>query len=227
MIVSTLVIVRHGQSKANLANLFTGWTDVPLTEHGIAQGHAVGRKLAQRKLLFDDVHTSYMKRAIITADIILDELGQDYLPIYKTWRLNERHYGALAGQNKDAVKAKYGVEQWHRWRRGYTDVPPALKKRTHDRRYDRLGVQMPLSESLQMTQQRLLPYWQDQIAPRLLDGKNELVVAHGSSLRALIKYLDQIPDDQIDRVEVPNGEPIIYHFDKHLQIIKKELVKAD
>lgn len=200
---------------------------MPLTAHGVAQGHAVGKELAHRHLLFDDVHTSYMKRAIITADIILDELGQDYLPIHKTWRLNERHYGALAGQNKDAVKAKYGEDQWHRWRRGYTDVPPALTQRTHDRRYDRLGVQVPLSESLQMTQERLLPYWQDQIAPRLLDGKNELVVAHGSSLRALIKYLDQIPDDQIDQVEVPNGEPIIYHFDEHLRTIKKELIKAD
>ena len=224
--MSTLVIVRHGQSEANLANLFTGWTDVPLTTHGVAQGHAVGRELARRHLSFDHVHTSYMKRAIITADIVLDELGQDYLPIYKTWRLNERHYGALAGQNKDAVKAKYGAEQWHRWRRGFTDVPPALQHRQCDRRYDRLGVQMPLSESLQMTQRRLLPYWEDQIAPRVLDGKNELIVAHGSSLRALIKYLDRIPDEDIDQVEVPNGEPIIYQFDEQLNITKKELIQV-
>ena len=224
--MSTLVIVRHGQSEANLANLFTGWTDVPLTTHGVAQGHAVGRELARRHLSFDHVHTSYMKRAIITADIVLDELGQDYLPIYKTWRLNERHYGALAGQHKDAVKANYGAEQWHRGRRGVTDGPPALQHRQCDRRYDRLGVQMPLSESLQMTQRRLLPYWEDQIAPRLLDGKNELIVAHGSSLRALIKYLDRIPDEDIDQVEVPNGEPIIYQFDEQLNITKKELIQV-
>lgn len=226
--MTTLVIVRHGQSQANLDNIFTGWTDVPLTAHGLQQGIEVGKLLAAANISFDAVHTSLMKRAIITADVILDQIGQDYLPIYKTWRLNERHYGALSGQNKEAVRLKYGTTQWKKWRRGFVDVPPQLTARQHDRRYDRLGVKVPLSESLQMTQRRLLPYWQDQIAPRLLDGKNQLVVAHGSSLRALIKYLDKISDDQIDQVEVPNGEPIVYHFDDQLNVTnKKVLVKEE
>lgn len=222
--MATLVIVRHGQSQANLDNIFTGWTDVPLTAHGLAQGIEVGRLLAKQGINFDDVHTSLMKRAIITADVILEQIYQDYLPIHKTWRLNERHYGALSGLNKEAVRQKYGTEQWKKWRRGFVDVPPQLTVRQHDRRYDRLGVKVPLSESLQMTQRRLLPYWEDSIAPRLLDGKNQLVVAHGSSLRALIKYLDQIPDDQIDSVEVPNGEPIVYRFDEHLRVVDKQVL---
>lgn len=226
-IMVDLVIVRHGQSQANRDNIFTGWTDVPLTAKGIDQGVAVGQQLRQRGLQFADAHTSYMQRAIMTTDLILDEIDQLYIPIHKTWRLNERHYGALSGQNKAKVKEKIGEEQLHRWRRGFVDIPPQLSQRQHDRRYDRLGVQIPLSESLKMTQERLLPYWQDQIAPRLLDGKNQLIVAHGSSLRALIKYLDQIPDDQIDQVEVPNGKPIWYQFDDHLNIINKTLITMD
>lgn len=223
--MAKLLIVRHGESQANRDNIFTGWTDSPLTEKGIDQAHNVGKMLAQRGLLFNRVHTSYMSRAIKTANIILDELDQLYVPIYKTWRLNERHYGALAGQNKALVKQQVGEKQLHRWRRGYDDLPPKMKVRDHERRYDRLGVQMPLSESLKMTLARLLPYWQDHIAPQLIDGKDQLVVAHGSSLRALIKYLDRIPDDEIDTVEVPNGEPILYTFDEHLKILKKEFLK--
>lgn len=126
-----------------------------------------------------------------------------------------------------AVKQRVGAEQLHRWRRGYTEVPPRLPHRQHERRYDRLGVQEPLSESLQMTLQRILPYWQDQIAPRLLDNKNQLIVAHGSSLRALVKYIEQIPDDQIDQVEVPNGQPIVYQFDERLQLLSKEILKEN
>lgn len=225
--MATLVIVRHGQSQANLDNIFTGWTDVPLTAHGLKQGVAVGHLLANKQINFADLHTSLMKRAIITANVILEQIKQDYLPIHKTWRLNERHYGALSGQNKEAVRQRYGTAQWKKWRRGFTDVPPALTTRQHDRRYDHLGVKVPLSESLQMTQRRLLPYWEDAIAPRLLDGKNQLVVAHGSSLRALIKYLDQIDDDQIDQVEVPNGEPIIYRFDAHLNVIDKQVLAKE
>lgn len=163
----------------------------------------------------------------MTTDIVLDEIDQLYIPIHKTWRLNERHYGALSGKNKAKVKEKIGAEQLHRWRRGFKDLPPQLTHRQHDRRYDRLGVKVPLSESLAMTQRRLLPYWEDQIAPRLLDGKNQLIVAHGSSLRALIKYLDQIPDDEIDQVEVPNGKPIWYRFDDHLQVVKKTFITMD
>lgn len=163
----------------------------------------------------------------MTTNLVLDEIDQLYIPIHKTWRLNERHYGALSGRNKAEVKKEVGADQLHRWRRGFTDLPPQLEHRQHERRYDRLGVRMPLSESLAMTQQRLLPYWQDQIAPRLLDGKNQLIVAHGSSLRALIKYLDQIPDDEIDQVEVPNGKPIWYRFDDRLNIVKKTFITMD
>lgn len=222
-----LVIVRHGQSQANRDNIFTGWTDVPLTPEGVRQGITVGHELKRLGIQFSDAHTSYMERAIMTTNLVLDEIDQLYIPIHKTWRLNERHYGALSGRNKAEVKKEVGADQLHRWRRGFTDLPPQLEHRQHERRYDRLGVRMPLSESLAMTQQRLLPYWQDQIAPRLLDGKNQLIVAHGSSLRALIKYLDQIPDDEIDQVEVPNGKPIWYRFDDRLNIVKKTFITMD
>ena len=225
--MAKLVIVRHGQSQANRDNIFTGWTDVPLTEKGIEQGQMVGDELARMGIQFDDAHTSYMSRAIKTMNIILERIDQLYIPVYKTWRLNERHYGALSGLNKAKVKEEVGAEQLHRWRRGYSEVPPKLKQRQHERRYDRLGVKMPYSESLAMTQKRLLPYWEDQIAPRLMDGKNQLIVAHGSSLRALIKYLDQIPDDQIDQVEVPNGKPILYELDPALNITKKTFITMD
>ena len=225
--MAKLVIVRHGQSQANRDNIFTGWTDVPLTEKGIEQGQMVGDELARMGIQFDDAHTSYMSRAIKTMNIILERIDQLYIPVYKTWRLNERHYGALSGLNKAKVKEEVGAEQLHRWRRGYSEVPPKLKQRQHERRYDRLGVKMPYSESLAMTQKRLLPYWEDQIAPRLMDGKNQLIVAHGSSLRALIKYLDQIPDDQIDQVEVPNGKPFLYEFDPALNITKKTFITMD
>ena len=222
--MTLLVLVRHGQSQANLDNRFTGWSDSPLTKRGYAQGIAVGKALKQTGISFSGVHTSYMQRAIITADLILEQIGQDYLPIKKTWRLNERHYGALSGLNKAEVKEEVGEEKLHEWRRGYTAVPPQLKERQHERRYDRLGVKVPLAESLQMTQERLLPYWEDSVAPALLAGKNQLVVAHGSSLRALIKYLEQIPDDEIDKVEVPNGQPIIYELDGQLNIVEKRII---
>lgn len=225
--MSTLVMVRHGQSQANLDNVFTGWSDSPLKPLGIEQGHKVGQELRARGYLFHDVHTSYMRRSIMTANIVLEEIDQLYIPIHKTWRLNERHYGALSGQNKALVKEQVGAETLHRWRRGYTEIPPRLKQRKHERRYDRLGVQEPLSESLKMTLERILPYWQDQIAPRLLDNQNQLIVAHGSSLRALVKYIEQVPDDQIDQVEVPNGQPIVYHFDEHLTLLDKEIIKEN
>ncbi len=223
--MATLVMVRHGQSQANLDNVFTGWSDSPLTAKGIAQGRQVGAELKAKGYVFTDVYTSYMKRSIITANIILDEIDQLYIPMHKTWRLNERHYGALSGLNKAAVGKKVGLETLHRWRRGYTEVPPRLKKRQHERRYDRLGVKEPLSESLQMTLQRILPYWQDHIAPRLLDNHNQLIVAHGSTLRALVKYIEQVPDDKIDQVEVPNGQPIVYHFDDRLNLIDKQIIR--
>lgn len=222
--MAVLVMVRHGQSQANLDNRFTGWSDSPLTPHGIAQGREVGRQLAASRIQFTDVHTSYMQRSIITANIILEEIDQLYIPMHKTWRLNERHYGAWSGKNKAAMGKKVGQAELYRIRRGFTAVPPRMDQRLHDRRYDRLGVKEPLAESLQMALERILPYWQDQVAPRLLDGHNQLIVAHGSTLRALIKYLEKVPDDQIDQVEVPNGQPIIYRLDDHLQIAEKKVM---
>lgn len=225
--MTKLVMVRHGQSQANLDNRFTGWSDVPLSAKGIAQGKEVGAELAAREFSFTDVHTSYMKRAIMTADYILEALDQLYLPIHKTWRLNERHYGALSGLNKEAVKREVGEQQLHAWRRGFFAVPPQLSHPAHDRRYDRLGVKEPLAESLEMCLERILPYWQDQVAPRLLAGHDQLIVSHGSTLRALVKYIEGISDDQIDQVEVLNGQPIIYQFDDHLVPVHKEILMEE
>lgn len=220
-----LVITRHGESQANRDNVYTGWSDVPLTAKGIRQAQMAAQRIKNLNIHFSDVHTSMLQRAITTANLICDEIEQSYLPIHKTWRLNERHYGALRGMNKDDSKQQFGVEQVAKWRRGYSEVPPQLSKRDHERRYDRLGVQIPLSESLKMTQERLLPYWNDVIAGQLIDGQNQLIVAHGSSLRALIKYLDQIPDDQINSVEVPNGQPIVYELDSKLNVIQKQILE--
>lgn len=220
-----LVITRHGESQANRDNVYTGWSDVPLTAKGIRQAQMAAQRIKNLNIHFSDVHTSMLQRAITTANLICDEIDQSYLPIHKTWRLNERHYGALRGMNKDDSKQQFGVEQVAKWRRGYSEVPPQLSKRDHERRYDRLGVQIPLSESLKMTQERLLPYWNDVIAGQLIDGQNQLIVAHGSSLRALIKYLDQIPDDQINLVEVPNGQPIVYELDSKLNVIEKQILE--
>ncbi|PAK59751.1 phosphoglycerate mutase [Lentilactobacillus kefiri] len=221
----TLVIMRHGESEANRDNIFTGWSDVSLTEKGINQAHTAGKIIAKSKIQFDDVHTSFLKRAIITTNIVLDEINQNFIPEHKSWRLNERHYGGLRGKNKLKVKEQVGAKQLKIWRRSFTVVPPLLTKRDEDSRYDRYGVKIPLSESLQMAQERLIPYWVDHIAPRLLDGKNQLIVAHGSTLRALIKFLENISDEDIPNVEVPNGKPIRYDFDQHLNIIDKNYME--
>ena len=220
-----LVITRHGESQANRDNVYTGWSDVKLTPKGIEQAHLAAGLIKNLDIQFSDIHTSFLQRAITTSNLICDEIGQSYLPIHKTWRLNERHYGALRGMNKEDSKKQFGVEQIAKWRRGYTAIPPQLTIRDHERRYDELGVKIPLSESLEMTQKRLLPYWNDVIAGKLLDGQNQLIVAHGSSLRALIKYLDNIPDDEINTVEVPNGQPIMYEFDDRLKVISKIVLK--
>jgi 2,3-bisphosphoglycerate-dependent phosphoglycerate mutase len=222
--MSFLVMMRHGESQANQDNIFTGWTDVGLTKLGRLQAQQAAQKIALQRFLFTDVHCSMLKRSIVTANIVCEELNQLYIPIHKTWRLNERHYGALRGLNKDVVKQQYGAKQVALWRRSYAAVPPQLNQPDHDRRYERLGLNEPLGESLQMTEARILPYWNDHIAGALLDGHNQLLVAHGSTLRALIKFLDQIPDDQIDHVEVNNGEPIMYEFDEHLNILSKQFL---
>ena len=216
--------MRHGQSEANRDNVYTGWSDVPLTQQGRAEAKRAGQLIEQTQIQFTDVHTSLLKRAITTADIVMDQIHQNWLPIHKAWRLNERHYGALRGQNKDKTREIYGVRQVALWRRSFKAVPPLLEATESDRRYVELGDIEPRGESLEMAYKRLLPYWIDEIAPRLLNGQNQLVVAHGSTLRALIKYLEEISDEGIDGVEVANGEPIVYQFDDQLKIISKKFL---
>lgn len=201
-----------------------GWSDVPLTAQGRAEAKRAGKLIQQTQIQFTDVHTSLLKRAITTADIVMDQIQQDWLPIHKTWRLNERHYGALRGQNKDETRKVYGAHQVALWRRSFKAIPPLLKATESDRRYVELGDIEPRGESLEMAYNRLLPYWTNEVAPRLLDGHNQLVVAHGSTLRALIKYLEEISDEGIDGVEVANGEPIVYQFDDQLKIINKKFL---
>ncbi|PWF99623.1 2,3-bisphosphoglycerate-dependent phosphoglycerate mutase [Levilactobacillus bambusae] len=221
-----LVILRHGESEANRDNIFTGWSDVPLTDRGVYQAHQAGKKIAQTNLQFTHVHTSMLQRAIKTADIVLGECHQDWLPQTKSWRLNERHYGALRGQNKAAVKQQVGEAQVQEWRRSFKTVPPLLTCLRQDRRYDSFGPHIePRGESLEMAYDRLMPYWTDCVAPRLLDGHNQLIVAHGSTLRALIKFLDGVSDANISQVEVANGVPICYTFDEHLTVVKKTKIQ--
>jgi len=224
-IMAELVIVRHGESTANRDNTYTGWSDVPLTDVGLQQAHHAGKRLREAGLQFGAVHTSVLKRAIVTANVILDEIDQLWLPEYKTWRLNERHYGALRGQNKDETRRLYGKAQVQQWRRSFETVPPLLQSTelSHDRRYTKYGPAVePRGESLKMAYDRIMPYWIDVIAPRLLAGENQLIVAHGSTLRALIKYLEQISDTGIDGVEVANGVPIQYHLDRQLHVLGKD-----
>ncbi|MFT8849298.1 MAG: 2,3-bisphosphoglycerate-dependent phosphoglycerate mutase [Leuconostoc pseudomesenteroides] len=209
--VAKLVLVRHGESTANRDNEFTGWTDVPLTAKGKTQAHQVGQVLSRYQLTLDNVYTSYLQRAIITAYIIMDEMQQAWVPINKTWRLNERHYGALRGLNKDSAREKYGVNHVALWRRSYTAIPPLLEQVNPNRRYS-VNIE-PRGESLKMASDRLIPYWTSNILPKLKAGQNVLMVAHGSTLRALIKYIEDISDDDIDGLEIGNGEPILYEYD--------------
>lgn len=223
--MATLVILRHGESVANRDHIFTGWSDVPLTAKGRQQAYAAGKLVAQTGLQFGALHTSMLQRAIVTSNIVLDCIDQLAIPEYKSWRLNERHYGALRGQNKDAVRAQVGAQQVMTWRRSFKTVPPLLDHVHQDRRYDQFSPHLePLGESLEMAYHRLMPYWVDQIAPRLMAGHNQLVVAHGSTLRALIKYLDRVADKDIAKVEVANGEPIRYDFDQRLRILQKTVL---
>ena len=224
-----LVLLRHGQSIANQKNEYTGWSDVPLTALGEAQAHSAGRLLREEGIQFSDVHTSVLVRVIKTANIVLDEIDQLWIPEHKTWRLNERHYGALRGLNKDYTRQIYGKKQVALWRRSYYSVPPELEKFDNDRRYASVPHDLlPLSESLEMASARIIPYWVDEIAPRLKAGKNQLVVAHGSSLRALLKYLERISDEGIDGVEVYNGEPIVYTLDDQtLEVLDKKVLSYE
>ena len=222
-----LVFIRHGQSEWNAKNLFTGWRDVPLSEQGLAEAAAAGRKLKEHGYQFDIAFTSVLTRAVKTCNIVLEESGQLFVPQVKTWRLNERHYGALQGLNKQQTAEKYGEEQVHIWRRSYDVLPPLLdrddKFSTHnDRRYAHLPADaVPDGENLKVTLERVLPFWHDQIAPVVLAGRRVLVAAHGNSLRALAKHIERISDADIMALEIPTGQPLVYKLDGNLNMVDK------
>ena len=222
----TLVLVRHGESTWNQENRFTGWTDVPLTALGVEQARSAGRLLRDAGLQFDRAHTSVLKRAIWTLWHCLEEMDRSWLPVVNDWRLNERHYGALQGLNKAQTARQYGDEQVLQWRRSYDTPPPALapddaRCERGDPRYARLlAGQVPLTECLQDTVARVLPYWHEVLAPQIRDGQRLLVSAHGNSMRALVKYLDGIGDADIVGLNIPNGVPLVYELDAQLRPLR-------
>ena len=225
---SNLVLCRHGQSDWNLKNLFTGWTDVDLTEQGINEATAAGRTLADLDFDFDIAFTSVLKRAIRTLWLMLDEMDRMWIPVTRDWRLNERHYGALQGLNKAETAAKYGEEQVHIWRRSYDIPPPQLdsddeRHPSHDARYSGID-NLPATESLATTLERVLPCWSDLIAPELRAGRNVLIAAHGNSLRALVKLLDEVSDEEITRFNIPTGIPLAYELDDDLKPLSREFL---
>ncbi|RKZ16488.1 2,3-diphosphoglycerate-dependent phosphoglycerate mutase [bacterium] len=218
-----LVLLRHGQSTWNLANRFTGWTDVGLTEQGEAEAREAGRLIRDEGFEFDQIYTSVLTRAIKTLWIALEEMDRVYLPVQRHWRLNERHYGALQGLNKAEMAEKHGADQVQLWRRSYDTPPPALdaddeRHPRHDSRYASLdAADLPCSECLKDTVDRFLPLWQDTIAPAIRKGERALIVAHGNSLRALVKFLDEISDEQIVSLNIPTGVPLVYELDDELR----------
>ncbi|MDX9991022.1 MAG: 2,3-diphosphoglycerate-dependent phosphoglycerate mutase [Anaerolineales bacterium] len=221
-----LVLVRHGQSTWNLENRFTGWTDVDLTEQGVAEAQAGGRLLKEAGYQFDVAYTSVLKRAIKTLWIVLEELGLEWLPVIRAWQLNERHYGNLQGLNKAETAEKFGAEQVKLWRRSYDVPPPALglddeRHPRFDRRYAGLTPdELPATESLKITLERVLPFWHNVIAPDIKAGKRVLVAAHGNSLRAMVKYLDNVSEKDILELNIPTGIPLVYELDADLKPIK-------
>ncbi len=223
-----LVLCRHGQSDWNLKNLFTGWTDVDLTELGNQEAKDAGRLLCELGYRFDIAYTSVLKRAIRTLWHIQDQMDLMWIPVIRDWRLNERHYGALQGLNKAETAAKYGDEQVHIWRRSYDIPPPPLdaddeRHPAKDPRYAGIAG-LPATESLATTLERVLPCWSEVIAPQLRDGKNVLIAAHGNSLRALVKMLDKVSDDEITGLNIPTGIPLAYELDDELQALSREFL---
>lgn len=218
-----LVLIRHGQSTWNLENRFTGWTDVDLSEQGRREAQSAGKVLKEEGYEFDLVYTSVLKRAIRTMWLTLDELDQMWLPVVRDWRLNERHYGALQGLNKSETAAKHGEDQVKIWRRSYDIPPPPLEEddprnAALDRRYAGLSKEeIPLTESLKETVARFVPYWEEAIAPQVASGKRVLIVAHGNSLRALVKHLDCISEEDIIGLNIPTGVPLVYDLDNDLK----------
>ena len=221
-----VVLLRHGESTWNKENRFTGWTDVDLTDKGRAEAREAGRLLKAGGFAFDFVYTSVLKRAIWTSVLALDELDQLWLPVERDWRLNERHYGALQGLNKAETAAKHGEDQVKIWRRAFAIAPPPLtnadpRHPSHDARYTRLAhSDLPSTESLKDTIARFLPYWHESIAPRIKSGERVLIAAHGNSLRALVKYLDNISDEAIVELNIPTGIPLVYELDASLKPLK-------
>ena len=223
----TLILLRHGESVWNLENIFTGWTDVPLSGKGEAEAVASGELMESEGLLPDVVHTSLQRRAINTANLALDAMDRGWIPVRRHWRLNERHYGALQGLNKKETADRHGAEQVHVWRRSYDTPPPPLdlddeRHPIHDPRYASLAPeQLPATECLADVVERMLPYWYDDIVPDLRAGRTVLVAAHGNSLRALVKHLDGIPDDEIPNLNIPTGIPLRYLLDKDLKVLER------
>ncbi len=229
-----LVLIRHGESTWNLENRFTGWTDVPLTDTGISQAKAAGHLLREEGFDFDIAYTSVLKRATHTLWHCLDSMDRTWLPVVNSWRLNERHYGALQGLNKAETAKKYGDDQVLVWRRSFDTPPPALtpedpRCERADRPYAKQSPnEIPLTECLKDTVARVLPFWNESMAPAIKAGKRIVVAAHGNSIRALVKYLDNISDDEIVGVNIPNGAPLVYTLDANLKPIgKRYLGDAD
>ncbi len=236
--MTKLVMVRHGQSTWNLENRFTGWTDVDLTDRGIQEAHEAAAALKEGGYDFDVAFTSVLKRAIRTLWIILDDMDLMWIPVYRSWKLNERHYGALQGLNKRDTAEKYGLEQVQIWRRSY-DIPPDPLSESdprhpvHDPRYANVPKeQLPATESLKTTLDRVLPYWHEAIVPVLKEGQRVLIVAHGNSIRAMVKYLDHVSDEEITELNIPTGIPLVYELDDNLRpqthyyLADEEKVKA-
>lgn len=221
-----LVLLRHGESQWNLENRFSGWTDVGLTEAGLAEARAAGRLLKAEGFAFDVAYTSVLKRAIKTLWTVLEEMDRMWIPVHNSWRLNERHYGALQGLNKAETAAKFGEDQVKIWRRSYDTPPPPLQDgdprlETRDPRYAELSPeQLPRTECLKDTVARFLPYWHDAIAPAIRSGRCVLIGAHGNSLRALVKYLDDVSENEIVELNIPTAQPLVYELDDGLKPVR-------
>ena len=222
-----LVLIRHGESEWNKANLFTGWTDVELSEKGMGEAREAGRVLKAEGYDFDVCYTSYLKRAIHTLNFALDEMDRAWLPVNKSWKLNERHYGGLQGLNKSETAAKYGEDQVKIWRRSFNVAPPALEAddprnpALQEQYRNEKGENLPLNESLEDTIARVVPYFENVIAKDMKAGKRVLITAHGNSIRALVKYFENLTEDEILEVNIPTGVPLVYEFDDNMKFVSK------
>ncbi|MEO0643211.1 MAG: 2,3-diphosphoglycerate-dependent phosphoglycerate mutase [Pseudomonadota bacterium] len=224
----TLILVRHGQSQWNLENRFTGWWDVDLTEKGVAEAKAAGALMKDKGVMPTRAFTSMQTRAIKTLNLALEEMGRLWLPVTKDWHLNERHYGALTGLDKQETRDKHGEDQVHIWRRSFDTPPPLMEPGSEfdpgaDPRYD--GIDVPYAESLKLTIERVLPYWQSDILPVLASGETVIISAHGNSLRALVKHLSGISDEAITGLEIPTGQPIVYDFSDNMEPGQRRYLK--